>query len=165
MVGPLKPTSLLAQLPEPKASKPPSSHETVERNYRRATVCLEYTRPRTSPTGDRAGCKHNIGLSCGEEGGVFFLTSPLIGLIDRIMAGLSAIRMFQCGQPAVVRTRNSLEARIKTYRHPHFLQRLGHLLLQLGLPFRNPGRIVFFRHSHRLVAEHLGQVLHGGSSK
>ena len=90
MVGPLKPTSLLAQLPEPKASKPPSSHETVERNYRRATVCLEYTRPRTSPTGDRAGCKHNIGLSCGEEGGVFFLTSPLIELIEELRSAYAS---------------------------------------------------------------------------
>src|SRR5580700_7503146 len=59
-------------------------------------------------------------------GKVFLLTVPFIE------------RTFQCEQPAVVGTTISLKARTKTYRYPHFLQRLCHLLLQLGLPFRDP---------------------------
>src|SRR5580693_8404296 len=77
MVGPLKPTRLLAQLPEPKASNRPRRHETVDfkpptawsiRNTRRAH--------RLSRTEMGLDASHNIPSPRGEGGEEFFLDIP-----------------------------------------------------------------------------------------
>jgi hypothetical protein len=111
MVGPLKPTRLLAKLPEPKASNHHRIMKLSSANRQLPGLSGIRREPTASPELRFGWMQATIRPLSEREGENFFLTSPLIGLIEeplvRVPGGWSATlplrpsgqRRVRCGLP------------------------------------------------------------------
>src|SRR5580700_3019746 len=56
-------------------------------------ACPDYHAPKSFSIGDRAGCKRNHRALSESREKTFFLTSPLIGLIERIRGSIMSMEL------------------------------------------------------------------------